>query len=269
MLRVAITALVAAAGLGLAGCAPSAPASGSMGLATPPTTKPAEVGVRVVDRGAAGTRLTRARVSTKSGDILILEPDGSTSQVALDSPQGREAFDMTEADLAALAGNLGLTLSAADIAGFHIVAPRSGRRAQTAQERALAEFAARTGPALPAFPAGFVADPEDFIAVRVDRLEPGANQRSTGAELVEVTANLKAGVDADVAFAYATCALAGWANGNGKGYGRHIRTVQDKRNGKLLLGAVFTLSDTQPMGLRVMETDDTLRTCKDRGIPAA
>ena len=105
--------------------------------------------------------------------------------------------------------------------------------------------------------------------MRVDRLDGEAKQRSPAPALVEVTANLKEGVDADVAFAYATCALAGWANGNGKGYGRHIRTVQNKRNGKLLLGAVFTLSDTQPMGLRVMETDDTLRVCKDRGIPAA
>lgn len=269
-MRVAVTALIAAAGLGLglAGCAPTGANKGAMGLAAPPPAKPAEVGVRIVDRSAAGTRLTRARVSTKSGEILILEPDGSTSQVALDSPQGRDVFEVTEDELAALADNLGLNLSPADIANFRVVAPQL-RRMPTAQERALEEFAARTRPALPEFPAGFTADPEDFIAVRVDRLQPGANQRTSGDELVEVTANLKAGVDADVAFAYATCALAGWANGNGKGYGRHIRTVQNKRNGKLLLGAVFTLSDTQPMGLRVMETDDTLRKCKDRGIPAA
>ena len=268
-MRVAITGLIAAAGLslGLAGCAP-ATSKGSMGLATPPAPKPAEVGVNIVDRSAAGTRLTRARVSTKSGEILILEPDGSTSQVALDSEHGRGAFDVTENELAELAANLGLNLSPAAIANFRLVAPQQ-RRMPTAQERALEEFAARTRPALPEFAPGFIADPEDFIAVRVDRLDGEAKQRSPAPALVEVTANLKAGVDADVAFAYATCALAGWANGNGKGYGRHIRTVQNKRNGKLLLGAVFTLSDTQPMGLRVMETDDTLRKCKDRGIPAA
>jgi hypothetical protein len=84
-----------------------------------------------------------------------------------------------------------------------------------------------------------------------------------------VTANLKPGVDADLAFAYATCALAGWAKGTGRDYARHIRTLQDKRRGKLVIGSVFTLSETRPMGLKVMETNDTLRACKDRGIPAA
>ena len=109
-----------------------------------------------------------------------------------------------------------------------------------------------------------MADPEDFIAARVD---PVAGDRK--GELVEVTANLRAGVDAELAFAYATCALAGWAKDQGKDFGRHIRTVQDKKRGKLMVGSVFTLSDSKPMGLRVMETDDTLRSCKDRGIPAA
>ena len=63
--------------------------------------------------------------------------------------------------------------------------------------------------------------------------------------------------------------LAGWAKGKDRGYARHIRTLSDKRGGKLLVGSVFTLSGDKPMGLRVMETRDTLRECKDRGIPAA
>ena len=214
-------------------------------------------------RAAAGTRLSRARVSTKSGDILILEPDGSVTEVSLDSPAGRDAFEVTESELAELEVNLGLDLSAADIANFDIVSPEP-RRLPTAQQKALEEFAARTQPAFPALPAGFVADPEDFIAARVD---PVAGDRK--GELVEVTANLRAGVDAELAFAYATCALAGWAKNQGKDFGRHIRTVQDKKRGKLMVGSVFTLSDSKPMGLRVMETDDTLRSCKDRGIPAA
>ena len=72
-----------------------------------------------------------------------------------------------------------------------------------------------------------------------------------------------------MAFAYATCALAGWAKGQNKPFGRHIRTLQERRDGKLVVGSVFTLSDTRPMGLRVMETQDTLRACRDSGIPAA
>lgn len=255
-MRALITGLIAAAGVaGLAGCAAD---TESRNLVAPGSA--AEAGA---ERGKAQPRLGLARVSTKSGEILILEPDGSVTPVALDSPAGRDAFEVTEADLAALEVNLGLDLSAADIAGFDVVAPER-RRMPTAQQKALEEFAARTRPALPDFPDSFKAEPANFIAVRVD---PVQGDRKN--ELVEVTANLKAGVDPEVAFAYATCALAGWAKTKGKDYGRHIRTLQNQRNGKLLTGSVFTLSDKKPMGLRVMETDQTLRTCKDRGIPAA
>lgn len=244
-----------------AGCA-ATPDSGK-GLATPPRGKPEQVKVKIVDRSAAGTKLSRAAVSTKSGDILIQEPDGSISEIALDSPAGRDAFAVTEAELKSLSVNLGLNLSPADVANFKIVAPEQ-RRLPSAQEKALEAFAARTQPAFPSLPKGLTTKPEDFIAARVDVIK---GQR--GNDLVEVTANLRAGVDADLAFAYATCALAGWAKGQGKEYGRHVRTLQAKRDGKLLIGSVFTISDTQPMGLRVMETQDTLRQCKDRGIPAA
>ena len=223
-------------------------------------------GLRQADGKAAdapaGKRLARARVSTKSGEILILEPDGSVTEVALDSPEGRDAFELTEAQLAELEVNLGLDLSAAGIPDLPAAATR--RRGPTAQEKALADFAARTKPALPSFPKGFKADPQTFIGARVTAIKGDPK-----GELIEVTANLRPGVDADVAFAYATCALAGWAKDSGKSYARHIRTLQDKRNGKLLVGSVFTLSDRQPMGLRVMETSDTLRACKERGIPAA
>lgn len=250
--------LSAAAIAGVAACAP-----GGKGLATPPRPKPAEVKVNIVNRAAAGPKLSRARVSTKSGDILILEPDGSVSEVALDSPSGRDAFQLTEKELDALSVNLNLKLSPADVANFDIVAPEKPH-VPTAQEQALKAFAARTRPALPDFPSGFKAPADSFAGAQVQRLR---GDRS--GDLVEVSARLKPGVDADVAFAYATCALAGWAKRQGKHYGRHIRTLQDKHNGTLEVGSVFTLSDKKPMGLRVMETNQTLQSCKDRGIPAA
>ncbi len=250
--------LSVAVAVGLTGCGPA-----DLGLATPPRTKPDQVTVQVMDRSAAGTKLSRARVSTKSGDILILEPDGSVTEVALDSEAGRDAFEVTEAELAELSVNLGLDLSAAEVSNFDLVTPER-RRVPTAQQKALEAFAARTEPALPQFPKGFVADPAVFAGVRVDAVKGDRK-----GDLVEVTANLKPGVDADVAFAYATCALAGWAKGTGRDYARHIRTLQDKRKGKLVIGSVFTLSERRPMGLKVMETNDTLRACKDRGIPAA
>ncbi|MBV0892258.1 hypothetical protein KTN05_10375 [Paracoccus sp. Z118] len=247
---------VAAIAAALAGCA-------SDSKDPRPATKPDELGVAVVQKGKGGAKLTRGRVSTKSGDILILEPDGSVTEVALDSPSGRDAFDVSEEELAALSVNLGLDLSA-PLAGNFNISPRQVRRGPTAQEKALEAFAARTQPALPRFPAGFQADPEVFLGTQVQTVR--GDERGS---LVEVIANLKPGVDADVALAYATCALAGWAEDEGQDYARHIRTLQDKRRGMLLVGAVFTLSDSKPMGLRVMETSDTLRECKDRGFPAA
>lgn len=247
--RLAIAALAGAAML--AGCADDA-GDGR------PKPKPATMTAKVVTPGGAEGKapLTLARISTKSGEILILEPDGSVTTMALDSPEGQDAFAVTEADLMALNENLDLDLGAGVAADLP---PR-----QTAQEKALEEFAARTQPALPVWDNGTKIDPEDFQGARVVPLGPDG---SSG--LVEVTANLREGVDADIAFSYATCALAGWAKQNGETYGRHVRTLQDTRDGKLMIGAAFTLSDQKPMGLRVMETNETLRECKARGIPAA
>lgn len=235
----------------LAGCADDA----TLGR---PKPKPETMTAKVATPGAAKGKapLTLARISTKSGEILILEPDGSVTTMALDSPEGQDAFAVSEADLMALNANLDLDLGAG-------AAPDLPPR-QTAQDKALEEFAARTQPALPAWAEGTAVDPADFMGARVASLAPGGSS-----DLVEVTANLRQGVDADIAFSYATCALAGWAKRNGGPYGRHVRTLQDTRDGKLMIGAAFTLSDEKPMGLRVMETEETLRECKARGIPAA
>ncbi|MDP5305794.1 hypothetical protein [Paracoccus spongiarum] len=223
-----------------------------------PRPKPDQLNARVVtaDRGAGKAPLTRARISTKSGEILILEADGSVTTMDLDSPAGQDAFAVSEADLLALNANLDIDLSG-------VVAPNLPRR-PTAQEKALEEFAKRTQPALPEWKKGTELAAEDFIGARVVTLNKGGR-----GDLVEVTANLREGVDADIAFSYATCALAGWAKSEGARYGRHIRTLQQERNGKLLIGAAFTISDDKPLGLRVMETNETLRECKARGIPAA
>ncbi|WP_108501124.1 hypothetical protein [Paracoccus indicus] len=223
-----------------------------------PRAKPAEMSARVVAPGqkAGDNTLTQARISTKSGEILILEEDGSVTTMDLDSPAGQDAFTISEADLAALNANLDL-----DFGG--LVAASLPKK-KTAQEKALEAFAARSQPALPTLSETQTIAPEQFIAAKVEPMNRG---RAT--DLVEVTANLREGVDADIAFSYATCALAGWAKENGTPYGRHIRTLQAERNGKLLIGSAFILSQDKPMGLRVMETNETLRECKARGIPAA
>ncbi|MFT4013462.1 MAG: hypothetical protein QM682_08660 [Paracoccus sp. (in: a-proteobacteria)] len=228
-----------------------------------PRSKPEQLNVSVLhsDAGAPDKKvLSRGRISTKSGDILILEPDGSVTEMALDSPGGRDAFEVSEADLALLNQNLGL-----DLSGVRSLGPVT-RRGPTAQERAIAEFKARTKPLRLNLPASFKADPKAFVGANVANYD---SPRRKGDSLVEVTANLRGGVDADTAFAYATCALANWADAQGTQYARHIRTLRQERNGKVIVGSVFTLSEKQPMGLTVMTTKDTLQECKARGIPAA
>lgn len=245
----------------LAGCASEEPAAAPKDGR--PRTKPEALNVTVLhsDAGAPTKKvLSRGRVSTKSGDILILEPDGSVTEMALDSPGGRDAFEVSEADLAMLNQNLGLDLSAVRNMG------PVRHRGPTAQEKAIADFKARTQPMRLNLPASFEADPKAFQgAVVQNHVSPHRKSDS----LIEVTANLRGGVDADTAFAYATCALANWADANGAKYARHIRTLRDERNGKMIVGSVFTLSDQKPMGLTVMTTKDTLQECKARGIPAA
>ncbi|OJH45878.1 hypothetical protein [Paracoccus sp. SM22M-07] len=248
-----LTVMAAFGAVALAGCEPLA--------ATPdgrPKAKPAQMVAQVAAPGqkAGDATLTRARISTKSGEILILEEDGSVTTMDLDSPEGQDAFTISEADLAALNANLDL-----DFGGL---VAASLPKEKTAQEKALEAFAARSEPALPTLREDLVVDPAQFIAAKVEPMNRG---RAT--DLVEVTANLRQGVDADIAFSYATCALAGWAKENGTPYGRHIRTLQAERNGKLLIGSAFILSQDKPLGLRVMETEETLRECRARGIPAA
>lgn len=229
------------------------------GLAERPKAKPDEVSVALADpdpqQGSSPIR--QARVSTKSGEILILEPDGSVTAMQLDSPAGRRVMQKTDQQMAALRDG-----SSPAWAG--VVAKGVRRDGPTAQEVAMQEFAAQSGPALPDARAEGALDPADFLGVRVARVSP-----DQATDLVEVSANLREGVDADIAFSYATCALASWAKDQGTPYARHIRTLQDESGGKMRIGAVYMLSDDRPLGLRVMETNQTLRDCKDRGIPAA
>lgn len=228
-----------------------------------PQAKPDELSFALLQRdgGAPDKKmLTRGRISTKSGEIVIMEPDGSVTEMNLDGPESRDAFAVSEADLLALNANLDLDLSG--LPDMTPVRPRG----PTAQEKALADFAARTRPLHLNLPKGYEADPEDFQGVKVVSYD---SKRKSNGDLVEVNVNLRSGVDAATAIAYANCALANWADAKGTSYARHIRTISDKRGDKVIVGAVFTLSREKPLGLTVMTTKDTLQECKTHGIPAA
>lgn len=217
-----------------------------------PLPKPAQF--RVTLEGPTADASLLASVSSKSGELLILEPDGSISKTKVDTPQGRMALAQ-DLDLMNLSDVL-ISDESIDVMGLP--------RPPSAQELAIKEFAARTQPALPRKIGP--SRPEDFLDIQIHPLEHSSGQKSHR-DLVEVAVNLRQGVDDSVGFAYATCALAGWADTAKVPYARHIRTLKDNGKGMLAIKSVFVTSKTEPMGLRVMETKQTLQSCKADGIP--
>ncbi|MDO5529554.1 MAG: hypothetical protein Q4F71_09140 [Paracoccus sp. (in: a-proteobacteria)] len=229
--------------------------AGDGGLDQPPRAKPSRIAVSL-EGPTADTRLL-GRVATRDGALEVLEPDGSVSRMAVSSPQGRSALGRGDGGLLRLQDVLIEDTSEV----YEYIEP-----GPTAQERALEQFAARTGPALPATLPPFAA--EDFIGAEIALLRLRDAPQEGGDDLVRVTVNLRRGVDDSVALAYATCSLAAWADRGPARYARHIRSLSANRSGVMALEAVFTMSRTQPMGLRVMETRQTLQDCRARGIPA-
>lgn len=223
------------------------------GLAQPPRAKPATLPVRL-DGPTADTSIL-AGVSTKSGELLILENDGSVTRTSVDSDQGRQTLRQTDAAMFSLTDVLvedtSLPLEAL---------PKPPR----AQDVAIEEFAARRGDALPRRIAS--APAEAFLGGRVTRVAQSG--RKGGAEMASVQVRLRQGVDESTAFAYATCTLAAWSKTTNTPYGRHIRTVYTKDNDAIVAESIFTMSKTTPLGLRVMERDKTLQQCRAHGIPA-
>lgn len=133
----------------------------------------------------------------------------------------------------------------------------------TAQEVALEEFAARRQSALPA---NIVPAPEE--AFLYSDVRPVARGEDDSGDMFSVLVNLREGVDETTAFAYATCTLAAWSSRTDTPYARHIRTMSDKRRGVVAVNSIFVMSETLPLGLQVMEREQTLQDCKANGIPA-
>ena len=127
------------------------------------------------DAGAPDKKvLSRGRISTKSGEILILEEDGSVTGLNLDSPEGKDAFAVTEADLMALNANLGWTCrDARHGAGEAAPAHRTGKGAGRIRR-------ARTQPMRLNLPASFKAAPKDF---RAPKSKASTSRRKAAAPL--------------------------------------------------------------------------------------
>ncbi|WBU57033.1 hypothetical protein [Paracoccus sediminicola] len=251
MRRVLIIGAVAGLLVSLAGCGGEASSNG--GLSSPPRAKPATLPVRL--EGPTEDTSILAGVSTRSGELLILENDGSVSRTAVDSPRGRQTIRQADQEMFSLTDVL---VTDETIALEDLPKPPS------AQDLALEAFAARRGSALPA---RIVPAPaEAFLGASVRPVQSRAGQSIS--ELVAVYVKLRQGVDGSAAFAYATCTLAAWSTTTDTPYARHIRTLSSERGGVLTVESIFTMSESLPLGLRVMERDETLQDCRANGIPA-
>lgn len=241
------TAIVAAMAV-LAGCA--SPSNG--GLAQPPRAKPSTIPLRL--EGPTADTSILAGVSTRSGELMILENDGSVTKTQIDSERGRATIRQSDAAMYSLTDVLVTddTIAVEDLP-----------RPPSAQEIALKTFAERRQSALPARIT--MAAPEAFMGSRVRVIGTGGGNAT---DLVSVIVQLREGVDDSTAFAYATCTLAAWSRTTKTPYGRHIRTLSSERNGVLTVESVFTMSTDLPLGLRVMERDKTLQDCRANGVPA-
>ena len=128
---------------------------------------------------------------------------------------------------------------------------------------ALEKFAAQRSSLLPARITPTA--PEAFLGGTVT---PVGGAKTGPADLVMVHVRLQQGVDDSAAFAYATCTLAAWSTTTKTPFARHVRTVKSEDKGVQVVESVFTMSKTTPLGLAVMEQEQTLRDCRAHGIPA-
>ncbi len=233
----------------LSGCA----ATRDGGLSEPPRAKPATLPLKL--EGPTEDTAVLAGVSTKSGEIMILENDGSVTTTRLDSPRGQQALGRSSEELFSLSDVLveDSSVSVEDLP-----------KRPSAQELALEAFAARRRSALPANIAS--APAEAFLSAEVMPVSVRGGKEAS--DLVSVMVGLSEGVDESTAFAYATCTLAAWSETTKTPYARHIRTITRKENGRKTVESIFTMSKNTPMGLRVMEREETLRMCRAHGIPA-
>lgn len=238
------SAAALAATVVLSGCADA-----GAGLAERPLTKPAIIPVTLEGPVADSTLL--GSVSTKSGELAVLEPDGTVSRAPVASARSRAALASTESLSPAIA--LQEVLVEDDS-----ILPEALPAPPRAQDEAIKAFAARSTALIPAN----LPDQPGEIRTAVELRQLGSDK-----DLIEVRIETPEGLDDDAGFAYATCTLAGWAKASGVRYARPIhhsrKTARKIRSDR----AVFLLSKTRPLGLRLMETEMTLRDCRSRNIP--
>lgn len=228
--------------------------SSGQGGAVPPRAKPAVIPVRL--EGPTPDTSVLGSVSTRKGELTILENDGSVSKAKIGSARARSTVRQSDDS----------KLSLSDVLVEDTSIPLEALpKAPTAQEIAIKEFSARRRSALPS---RIVKIPQDgFMSARIRKIQQAG--RKEDSNLVSVVVQFKSGlgVDEPTAFAYATCTLAQWSRKTNTPYARHVRTIMGRSDGTTVAESIYTMSTTVPLGLNVMERGPTLRRCRASGIP--
>lgn len=111
------------------------------------------------------------------------------------------------------------------------------------------------------------ADPET-PRVEVFRPEYGTVAAEALADdLLRVEVAMTGARDGQDVVDYADCALAGSALDRGFGFARQVRTNVVEEGGVWRADAVYTVSPAVPRGLRTIDAEAAVETCRARGIP--
>ena len=95
----------------------------------------------------------------------------------------------------------------------------------------------------------------------------GAETDALGDDLVAFRVSLKGATDASTITDYARCVAAGYAQKQGGGFLRHLRTNTDEEGGIWRADAVYSVSSALPKGLQTIDAEVTVDDCAQRGIP--
>ncbi len=111
---------------------------------------------------------------------------------------------------------------------------------------------------------------QDAAAVSAAPFRPvylGTQTRLLDGDLVNFLVEMRgARAPGDVAD-YAECVAAQYARIRGFGFARHVRTNVDEEGGLWRGDAVYTISPALPEGLKTIDAEVVVETCRESGIP--
>lgn len=95
----------------------------------------------------------------------------------------------------------------------------------------------------------------------------GIETRLLEGDLVNFHVEMTGARDAGDVEDYAECAAAQYTLIRGYGFARHVRTSTDEEGGLWRGDAVYTISPALPDGLKTIDAEVVVASCRERGIP--